>query len=162
MAHPQSSPRGLFGKKAVYVGAQLLTDGTTYLSLSAGVRISGLAGGVLTADATHLILAGGIKLSASAAGGALTADASNLIVPVGIKIGNVAGGALTATATALAIPEGLALKSLTTAAAPGTRYGPGAIAFLINSTAKTLVLNTTGTTWRYIVTTAVQAVGHAA
>ena len=131
MARPQSSPRGNFAKQRIDVGAQQLTDGTTYLSLNNGVRISGLAGGLLTATATELVLPGGVKVS-NAAGGLLTANATQTVFPVGIQ--------LTAAA-----------------AAPETRYGPGAAVFVSNSTGKMFALNTTGTTWTYIQVTSVLA-----
>ena len=49
----------------------------------------------------------------------------------------------------------IGLKALT--AVPTTRYGPGSIVFVYNSTGKTLAVNTTGTTWKYFSQTSVLA-----
>ena len=49
----QFSPRGLFRKSRVDVGAQQLTDGTTYLNLNNGIRISGAR--VLSANSTAFV-----------------------------------------------------------------------------------------------------------
>jgi hypothetical protein len=130
-AHPQSTPRGTWTKKRFDVGAQQLTDGVTYLNLNNGIRISGLAGGLLTADASQVILPGGVKIS------------------------NAAGGALTANANATVFP--LAIQLTATSADPSARVGPGAVKFESNSTGAMLALNTTGTTWKYLNVTSVLA-----
>jgi len=131
MARAQNSPRGLFAKDRVDVGAQQLTDGTTYLNLNNGVRISGAAGGLLTAAASYLN------------------------VPVGIRIGGAAGGLLTATAALLNVPAALQLTA--TAVNSTARIGPGAMRFVSQSTGKMIMLNTTGTTWTYLNVTSVLA-----
>jgi len=89
-----------------------------------------------------------IKLSAAAAGGALTADATYLICAGGVKVSNAAGGALTASATALTVP--LAVQFTKTSVNTTARIGPGAVRFISNGTGKMLKVNTTGTTWKYI------------
>lgn len=65
MARPQNSPRGLFAKDRIDVGAQQLTDGTTYLNLNNGIRISGAAGGLLTATAALLKVPAALQLTAT-------------------------------------------------------------------------------------------------
>ena len=55
-------------------------------------------------------------------------------------------------------PRGLFSKNVllpVVSSKPSTRIGPGAIKAISNSTGKALVINTTGTTWRYITTTSV-------
>lgn len=53
MAHPQSSGRGYISHDRIDVGAQQLTDGTTTLSLSGGISISGVQG--LTGNSTAIV-----------------------------------------------------------------------------------------------------------
>jgi hypothetical protein len=53
MAHPQSSPFGLFAKQRIDVGAMQLTANTTSLLLSGGVKISNAQ--QLTADSTGIV-----------------------------------------------------------------------------------------------------------
>jgi len=70
MAHPQSSPRGLFAKERIDVGSQQLTYNSTAMIFSAGVQITG-AGGLITANSTGLTTAGTVTL-----GGALIGSGS--------------------------------------------------------------------------------------
>ena len=80
MAHPQTSPRGYIAKKRIDVGAvQITATSTGNLVLSAGVKISNKAGGLLTANSTGLIAPGSIFPSAGA-GGAITANSTSVIV----------------------------------------------------------------------------------
>ena len=144
MAHPQSSPRGLLAKQRVDVGAQQLTDGTTYLNLNNGVRISGLAGGLLTATATELVLPGGVKVS-NAVGGLLTANATDLLCPGGVRISGAR--ILRANST------GFVAATVETAL-PETDNG-AAFTVISNSTGVALAINTTGTTWKYLSVTSI-------
>jgi hypothetical protein len=43
------------------------------------------------------------------------------------------------------------------AAVPSTRYGPGSLVYVTNSTGTMVALNTTGTTWKYLNVTSVLA-----
>ena len=77
MAHPQSSPRGLFAKERIDVGSQQLTYNSTAMIFSAGVQITG-AGGLITANSTGLTTAGTVTLGGmligSGSAGALVLD----------------------------------------------------------------------------------------
>ncbi len=53
MAHPQSSPFGLFAKQRIDIGSSQLTYNSTGLVLSGGIKISALQ--MLTADAVGII-----------------------------------------------------------------------------------------------------------
>ena len=53
MAHPQSSPRGLWAKNRIDVGANQITGNSTALVLSAGVKVSNAQ--TLTANSTGLV-----------------------------------------------------------------------------------------------------------
>lgn len=61
MAHPQSSPRGLWAKERIDVGANQITGNSTALVLSAGLTVSNAQ--TLTGNSTTLIVSGGIKVS---------------------------------------------------------------------------------------------------
>lgn len=52
MAHPQNSPRGLFAKNAIYIGAQQLTDDGTDLVFNSGIKINDAR--VIKANSTGL------------------------------------------------------------------------------------------------------------
>jgi hypothetical protein len=82
------------------VGAQQLTDGTTYLDLNNGIRISGSAGGLLTADASYLLAPGGLKLSGKTAP-YLTAN-STAVKASALAIGSLASY-ITANSTGIKI-----------------------------------------------------------
>lgn len=70
MAHPQSSPRGLFAKKRLDIGSQQLTYNSTALVLSGGVKVSNKANATLTGNSTGLIVAGQVRVSNAAYVGA--------------------------------------------------------------------------------------------
>ena len=53
MGRPQNSPRGMFAKSRVDVGAQQLTDDATNLVLSGGIKISNARS--LTANSTGFV-----------------------------------------------------------------------------------------------------------
>ena len=54
MAHPQSSPRGLWAKERIDLGSQQLTKNSTAVLFSGGIRISGAR--YITADSTGFVL----------------------------------------------------------------------------------------------------------
>lgn len=58
MAHPQSSPRGLWSKGAMYVGTHLVTANSTAVIIRDGLAIGTYTGAYITANST------GIKLGA--------------------------------------------------------------------------------------------------
>lgn len=118
MAHPQSSPRGLFAKQRIDVGAQQLTTNASGLVLNNGVKVGSAQ---LTSDTTSLVLAGGVKIS----------DARYI----------------TANSTAYIFTAEAAL--------PTTDNGI-AMSFVSNSTGVAVVVNSTGTTWKYLNVTTVQ------
>lgn len=101
MAHPQNSPRGLFAKNSVAVGAA-----------------------TLTADST-----------------------GNLVLSGGIKLNNVQ--------TVKSNSTGALVIGAPLAALPSTDQGI-AWGVLSNSTGVGIVVNSTGTTWKYLLTTSVQ------
>ena len=53
MAHPQSSPRGLFAKNRIDVGSQQITQNSTALILSGGIKISNAQ--TFTGNSTGLV-----------------------------------------------------------------------------------------------------------
>jgi len=78
MARPQNSPRGLFAKDRIDVGAQQITANSTALLLSGGVQIAG-AGGLLSANSTGITLPGTLTLGGAIVG----SDSTTLGVVVG-------------------------------------------------------------------------------
>lgn len=92
MAHPQTTPRGVWAAKKYLVGSSEITFDSTGLVLSAGIKISDAAGGVLTANATELILPGAIKISNVYA---LSADSTGIVFddPIAGLPGAIDGGA---------------------------------------------------------------------
>lgn len=65
MAHPQNSPRGLFAKNGVYIGAQQLTNDGTNLVLNNGIKVSNQANAAISGNSTGLVIAGGVKLNSA-------------------------------------------------------------------------------------------------
>jgi len=55
MTHPQSSPRGLFAKQKVYVGAQTLSGNSTGVTFAGAIYPSGLTKAI-TANSTAVIV----------------------------------------------------------------------------------------------------------
>ena len=63
MAHPQSSPRGLFAKNRIDFGTNTLTSNSTGVSYSGSVFVSGQATfGKLSANSTALILPNSVRV----------------------------------------------------------------------------------------------------
>jgi len=145
MASPQNSPRGRFAKERVDVGSQQLTYNSTTLNLSGGIKVSGAAGGVITANSTSANFAKGVKVS-NGAGGLLTANSTGLTLAGTLTLGGAITGSDSTT-------NGIVLTA--TAALPGDASLEG-FAFLSNSTGNALLINTTGTTWKYLNVTAAQ------
>lgn len=57
MAHPQSSPRGLFAKQRIDLGSNEITYNSTAVRFSKGVSVSGQATiGLITANSTAILL----------------------------------------------------------------------------------------------------------
>jgi hypothetical protein len=67
MAHPQSSPRGLWTKNRIDIGSNQLTGDSTALVLNAGVKVSNAR--YITADSTGFILTAEASLPGSVDGG---------------------------------------------------------------------------------------------
>lgn len=111
MAHPQSSPRGLFAKnKVTTAGTIMFEDYSTSTDL-------------LSADSTGLVVAGAVKIS-------------NAVTIAGNGTGQISVSAV--------------------AAKPSARQATKRWAFFKNSTGVTnLVINVTGTTWKYVSVTSV-------
>lgn len=96
----------------------------------------------LTYNSTALLVSGGIQITG--AGGLLSANSTGLTLPGTL----VLGGAITGSGS------GAAVLVTATAALPGNVSAEG-FSFLSNSTGNALLVNTTGTTWKYLnVTTA--------
>ena len=92
MAHPQSSPRGLFAKKRIDVGASQITANSTGLVLSAAIYPSAGAGGKITADSTGVILSA-IKVGAHST--AITVDSTGILIGARYISTNTTGNATT-------------------------------------------------------------------
>lgn len=60
MARGQNSPRGLFVKNAINVGAQGLTANATHLILTGGIKLNAAANGAIVANTTGVTFAGTI------------------------------------------------------------------------------------------------------
>jgi len=131
MSHIQSSPRGAFGKERIEIDDQVLTGNSTALLLSGGLALGGESTDIITQNSTALLLSAGLALSG---------EETDVI---------------TQNSTAVAFPSGVGLKAVTTV--PTTRYAPGAVVFVGNSTGNLIALNTTGTTWTYLNVTSVLA-----
>lgn len=67
MAHPQSSPRGLWAKNRIDIGANEVTGNSTAVLFSKGVQISGAR--YITADSTGFILTAEAALPGNVDGG---------------------------------------------------------------------------------------------
>jgi hypothetical protein len=70
----------------------------------------------------------------------ITDDGTNLVLSGSIKIDNAAGGVINANSSGIILP--------TVSALPATRV-VGGVAFFSNSTGRSLVFHSTGTTWLY-------------
>ena len=107
MAHPQSSPRGLFAKERIDIGSQQLTFNSTSLNLSGGIKVNSSAGGLLTANASGLTIGGALTLGGTLIGS--DATGAVLLETTSALPGNVTAGAAgillvtNSTGTSLAI-----------------------------------------------------------
>jgi len=63
---PQNSPRGLFAKSRVDIGALSLTANSTAVTLSGGLYVSGKAKGLLSANSTGLIVGDALRVGTKA------------------------------------------------------------------------------------------------
>ena len=88
MARPQNSPKGLFSKNRIDVGANQITGNSTALLLSGGVRVSGVQ--MITGNSTAVVFGEGVRVSDAQT---LTGNSTGLIHAdsVGALPGNVAG-----------------------------------------------------------------------
>jgi hypothetical protein len=130
MARAQNSAKGRFTKKSMVVP----TGG----GLIFGAYGSG-ASNLLAGNSTGLTVAGGVRLSGQA-NATLTGNSTGLIVAGGVKVAN--------QKTVSANSTGWIFTAAATK--PATRSA-AKIAFLTNSTGKnTIMVNTTGTTWKYL------------
>ena len=75
MAHPQSSPRGLWAKNRFDIGASNMTADSTAIKFSAVVMIS--ASRYITADSTGFVLTTESSLPGNVDGGAMFTMISN-------------------------------------------------------------------------------------
>ena len=146
MAHEQNSPRGLWAKKRIDIvgsSSDTITGNSTGIVLGAGIKISNRANATITGNSTGIVLVAGIKIS-NQANATITGDASGIVVAGAIKISNKKS--ISANATGLILP---------TSAAIPTARSSCKFAILTNSTGNAVLINTTGTTWKYLNVTSV-------
>lgn len=114
MAHPQSSARGLFAKKAILFGnsTSQITYNSTGLLVNGPLYVSGksVAGAKITANTTAITLGGGlvvtgtVAVSGQAVKGLLSANSTSLTLPGNLKItGAAAAAVITANSTGIKI-----------------------------------------------------------
>ena len=141
MAHPQNSPRGLFAKVRIDIGAQQMTANSTALLLSGGARLSAQANAIMTGDSTGVVLNAGLKVS-NKANAVMTGNATAVVFNGGVKISNAQ--TITANSTAYIFTSESAL--------PGNVALTGAgLAMIQDSTGRVaLAINSSGTTWKYL------------
>lgn len=84
MAHPQSSPRGVIGKTALYVGSQALTANSTGVVFAGAVYASGQTGAKITGNSTGIIVP-----AVTVGTKAVTANSTAVIVPA-LRVGALA------------------------------------------------------------------------
>ena len=179
MAHAQSSPRGLWSKSMhlpvsgswimddYSTTSGLISANSTGVIVAGGVKVSNKANGYITADSTGVVTNAGIKVS-NKANAVLTGNSTGLVVVGGIRVSNKANAVLTGNATGIvtnaqikvADKKYLSANSTgfifgTVAAAPSARSS-AKVTFFTNSTgANAVLVNTTGTTWKYLNVTTV-------
>lgn len=71
MAHPQSSPRGLFAKSRIDVGLQNMTANSTAVIFSGRVAFSGVSGKTIYANSTGIRI-GSLYVSCNSTGNTTT------------------------------------------------------------------------------------------
>lgn len=71
MAIPQNSPRGLFAKKRIDVGAQNMTANSTAVIFSGAVAFSGVSSKTITANSTGIRI-GSLYISCNSTGNTTT------------------------------------------------------------------------------------------
>ena len=162
--HPQNSAQGLFIKDQINIGAaeisvsssdilfsggialsgqtDVITAASTYVKFPEGIALSAQTD-VITQTATYVKLPTGLTLSAQTA--VITQDASDVILPGGVKISNKKSMRANST--------GITLTAIATK--PATDNG-ACFTIISNSTGVCLAINSTGATWKYLLTTSVQ------
>jgi len=125
MAHPQNSPRGLFAKTRIDLGAQQITASSTALLLNGALSVSGNTTGKITMDSTgRTLVSGGLTITGKS-----------------LTMGQIVTGDSTAFVSNVS-------------ALPGD-YSTGTLSFGDNSTGSWVAVRTTGTTWKYLNVTTV-------
>ena len=71
MAHAQSSPRGLFAKSRIDVGAHQITANSTAVLLSGALSVSGVSAKTITANSTGIRI-GSLYISCNSTGNTTT------------------------------------------------------------------------------------------
>ena len=133
MPRAQNSAKGRFAKTVI----QVPTAGSLHFEAYHATT------SLVSADSTGLVLAAGIKISNKAAG-VITGNATGIVLVGGVKISNKQ--TLTANSTGYI--------SSVVAAKPSARSA-AKLAFYTNSTGiNALMVNTTGTTWKFLRATA--------
>ena len=166
MARPQNSPQGFFSKARIDVGAQTITANSTALLLAGGLALSGETTDIITQNSTAVFLAAGLALSGEATD-IITQNSTALIVPAALRVSGaaptltanstafVASGGVTVSAAQTIIGNTTGIGITSTLTLPTTESAGIGIAWVVNSTgAGALAVNTTGTTWKYLNTTA--------
>ena len=141
--HPQSDRKGLWQKDQIDVNAQSITGNSTAIKLSGGIALSGDTKYV-TANSTAVKFTGGVALSGGASYVTANSTAS-LVLTAGIRVSNKKY--ITANSTGFI---------LTAVAAKPTADNGAAFTMISNSTGVALAINSTGGTWKYLLTTSVQ------
>lgn len=179
MAHPQNSPRGLWAKNlrvptdgGLYLASYstssaLLSANSTGVVVAGSIKVSNKTNGYISANTTGVVINAGLKVS-DKANAVLTGNSTGLVVVGGVKVSNAANAVLTGNSTGIvtnaqikvANKQYLSANSTgfifgAVAAAPAARSS-AKVAFFTNSTgANAVMVNTTGTTWKYLNVTTV-------
>ena len=98
----------------------------------------------ITANSTALLISGGVRVSAQA-NAIITGDTNGIVLAGGVKVSNAK--LITANSTGFILG--------TVATKPATDNG-AAFTLISNSTGVAMAVNSTGTTWKYLLTTSVQ------
>lgn len=151
MAHSQSSPRGLWAHQRIDIVSsrgtnhtQITANGTAMI-LNRGLRISNKSNAEMTGDSTGIVLKAGIKIS-NKANARISGNSTGVVLNAQIGLGagdrylnaNTTGWIGTAESTLPTTDNGVAFSLLS------------------NSTGVAVIVNSTGTTWKYLNTTSVQ------
>src|SRR5689334_19901904 len=109
MAHPQSSPRGLFAKAGIQIAgtafsSSAITFNSTGAKFANGLYLSNTTAKIMTANSTGFIASGSVSVGGQATVGKLSANSTAILLPAtGFQMAALTSLKITSNSTGIKI-----------------------------------------------------------